>query len=207
MERPASDYAVGVRNGWTEVGPAHKRRYLSFVKPKKGSVDSVGELLQGVRNGLLRSSAFARYVAKITTLQVTGFRDEIRRFRPGLDYSVAHYGGMSVIPRLDATLCFVDDQGDDLADSWESGDVGGFECYIEAEGEEGESAEAAEVYRSNTKDDGDLLSVSAASNVISLVMRDQGIMRFIKYVSYGAPGSRWDISMEYEIAQETTGAD
>ena len=33
----------------------------------------------------------------------------MRRFRAGLDYTVAHYGAMTKVPRLDATLCFVDE--------------------------------------------------------------------------------------------------
>ena len=38
-----------------------------------------------------------------------GYKDEVRRFRAGLDYTVAHYGAMTKVPRLDATLCFVDE--------------------------------------------------------------------------------------------------
>ena len=45
-----------------------------------------------------------------------------------------------------------------------------------------------------------LLSVSACNNTLNLVMRDEGVMRFVKYVSAAAPGSRWDIAVEYEIA-------
>ena len=30
-------------------------------------------------------------------------------------------------------------------------------------------------------------------------MRDEGVLRFVKYVSVQAQGSRWDISGEYEI--------
>jgi hypothetical protein len=138
---------------------------------------------------------------------------------------------MTQTPRLDATLCFVNEkvgktdnkgggkkdddeevdneEGDEEEDDadigpWDSGDVGGFECYIEAdEGDSGagEGNEASEVYRA----DGDgesLLSVSPGCNVLSIVMRDQKIMRFVKYVSSAAPGSRYDITMEYEIEDE-----
>lgn len=98
--------------------------------------------------------------------------------------------------RLDATLCFVDDVSGVQADNWASGDVGGFECYI---GEDDDSeAGAAEVFRMN--DDGeDLLSVTAALNTLSLVLRDEGTMRFIKYVSAGAPSSRYDVALEYDV--------
>ena len=73
------------------------------------------------------------------------------------------------------------------------------------EKEEENSAEAAEVYKGgeNTEDgedpEGVLLSVNPGANVLSLVNRDDGVMRFIKYVSAQAPGSRWDISMEYAL--------
>ena len=213
LARAPPGYDVGAGGGWRAVGPAHKRRYLAFAPQSsdntgKSSFNEAGLMLQSVQEGLLRSAAFSRYLKRITTLEPSAFRDEIRRFRPGLDYTVAHYGGMTDIPRLDATLCFVDDQGDYFSDIWESGDAGGFECYIEAEGAEGETPEAAEVYRSSDDKDGDeegsLLSVSPANNVISLVLRDQGIMRFVKYVGCSAPGSRWDIAVEYEIKTSDT---
>ena len=41
------------------------------------------------------------------------------------------------------------------------------------------------------EEDSKLLSVSAGCNVLSLVMRDEGIMKFVKYVSANAPGSRY----------------
>ena len=46
---------------------------------------------------------------RLTALRPIGYRDELRRFRPGLDYTVAHHGAMTVTARLDATICFVDD--------------------------------------------------------------------------------------------------
>ena len=86
-------------------------------------------------------------------------------------------------------------------DAWASGDVGGFECYVEADGS-GDSAEAAEVYKgpgAEGDDEPELLSLSPGPNVLSLVMRDAEVMRFVKYVSAAAPGSRWDVTLEYEI--------
>ena len=38
-----------------------------------------------------------------------------------------------------------DDEGDDYGVLWDSGDVGGFECFIEAD-QDAENAEAAEVF-------------------------------------------------------------
>ena len=43
-----------------------------------------------------------------------------------------------------------------------------------------------------------VLNVPAAANCLSLLLRDEGLMRFVKYVSAAAPGSRWDLAMEYK---------
>jgi hypothetical protein len=46
----------------------------------------------------------------VTRLRATQHRSLARRFRPGLDYTVAHAGGMATSGALlDATLCFLDD--------------------------------------------------------------------------------------------------
>lgn len=61
-----------------------------------------------VRDQLFKSDAFKRLIACFTTLSMVGQRGEVRRFRPGLDYTVAHYGIITKDPRLDVVLCFVD---------------------------------------------------------------------------------------------------
>ena len=108
-----------------------------------------------------------------------------------------------------------DEEDDEKEDLWDSGDVGGYECYIAAEEE---ALEAAEVFEREVEDEGDdehqdasstgsgddqLLSISAGHNVLSLVMRNENIMRFVKYVGANAVGSRWDISMDYAIDFES----
>ena len=56
-------------------------------------------------------------------------------------------------------------------------------------------------------DDGTLLTVQPGFNRLLLVLRDEGVMRFVKYVSAAAEGSRWDICGEFEIGmiQEESG--
>ncbi len=71
------------------------------------------------------------------------YAGQVRRFRPGLDYTVAHYGILTNDPRLDCVLCFCDDR-EEAGDAWEAGEVGGFEAYLLADEEE---RSAAEVYR------------------------------------------------------------
>ncbi|CDO71352.1 hypothetical protein BN946_scf184908.g110 [Trametes cinnabarina] len=57
------------------------------------------------------------------------------------------------------------------------------------------------------EDDGTLLTVQPGFNRLLLVLRDEGVMRFVKYVSAAAEGSRWDICGEFEIGmvQEESG--
>jgi hypothetical protein len=233
--RPPIDYQVGEGGGWTTVGPPHKRKHMLYsADSNNDTTDKAGDLLDNVRKALFHSKAFAKYLHRLTALIAVAHRDEVRRFRPGLDYTVAHFGAMTTIPRLDATLCFVnedklilenddeekkeekeekgegeddddDDDGEDGEGAWDNGDIGGFECYIISDTSEGEGAEAAEVYKGDDPEgeeaEESLLSVTPGGNILSLVMRDSGVMRFVKYVSAAAPGSRWDIAVEYEIAE------
>lgn len=93
---------------------------------------------------------------------------------------------------MDATLCFADTRNKQKAELWDGGDVGGFECYIAAEDDTDADA-TAEVYKAEKEgddgddEDGDLLSVQAGCNVLNIVMRDEGVMKFVKYVSHKAP--------------------
>ena len=313
-------YSVGTSDRWIVKGSSHKRRYLQYQAPDSDTLydevnaylaststedradkgQLIGSILSLLQHKLFQHPVFTKYLRVITELVPTSYRSEVRRFRPGLDYTVAHYGGMTKEPRLDATLCFVKDDyssggggvaaganvatsdGDDDDEEegedegpWSSGDVGGFECYIEAE-EGDDNAEAAEVFQSSysassskkwsasshtqdaisadehvhkkakttasatttatasTTDNGEyqgagdqedghddedddddddeesesstnkgedstsLLSISPGFNVLNLVMRDDRVMRFIKYVSANAPSSRYDVSVEYE---------
>ena len=38
-----------------------------------------------------------------------------------------------------------------------------------------------------------------AANTLNLVMRDEGTIKFVKYVSGQAPSSRWDVATVYEV--------
>ena len=127
--RVPSSYTVGEVDaseqgesvGWKVVGPSHKRRHLllietvglksigvkrSFGENSPESHDprvSVGTILRDIKTSLLTTSAFGRYLELLTSLVPTGHRDEIRRFRPGLDYTIAHMGAMSKEARLEYT--------------------------------------------------------------------------------------------------------
>lgn len=215
-DRPTLDYQVGSNDDWKVVGPAHKQRFLQntsdgATKSCDESGLSAADYLYHLRKTLFESEAFGRWVGWVSSLGFPlGQRGRIRRFRPGLDYTVAHYGVLTTNAVLDATLCFCGGEGNQCsfdeetneligsdADAvWESGDIGGFECYIAADEGGEEDGPDAEY---NEEDDTKLLSVSASNNTLSLVYRDPGTMRFVKYVGIGAPSSRWDIALEYDV--------
>lgn len=214
---PSLDYSVGMNNSWDIVGPAHKQRFLEFKGITNNDDTSAGSSLLHLKQNLFESTSFRRLLNKISSLGMAlGQRGRVRRFRPGLDYTVAHYGILTKQSVLDATICFAAGSGDQCrydehteeligneADAkWESGDAGGFECYISADDEEDGSEEQQAADEYNDEDDTELLSVSVSFNTLSLVYRDPGTMRFVKYVGCSAPSSRWDISLEYEVEQD-----
>ena len=49
-------------------------------------------MLAQVQSQLFSSGAFGRLLGKLTSIKMVAQRSEVRRFRPGLDYTVAHYG-------------------------------------------------------------------------------------------------------------------
>jgi len=196
-------YTAGFGNGWSAVGPCHKQRYMEYSTTTETSPSSsnptspsatAGELLNKVKTELFSSPSFARLLHRVTDFTLTHYRAEARRFRPGLDYTVAHYGCLTQDPRLDAVLCFVADGAEGASEAWESGEMGGYEAYLLADEDE---EKPAEVYRGPQDDESGVLNVSPAFNCLSLVLRDEGLMRFVKYVSAQAPGSRWDVSGVY----------
>ena len=84
----------------------------------------------------------------------------------------------------------------------EEGGVGGHEVYMAGDDEDDEDAA---VYKSSADDDNVLFFQAAAWNKMTLVLRDSGTLRFIKYVSHSAKGDRWDISGTYEIEEQEGG--
>lgn len=49
------------------------------------------------------------------------------------------------------------------------------------------------------EDDGPLLMQGVSFNRLLIVLRDPGVMRFVKYLSASAKGSRWDVGGEWEV--------
>jgi hypothetical protein len=106
-------------------------------------------------------------------------------------------------------------------DAVEGPALGGYEIYMAGDDEEDEDeeedAENADqvlgrkktkadpaIYRSAgaDEDDGILFSTQAGWNRLSIVLRDSGTLKFVKYVSAAAKGDRWDITGDIGVEFE-----
>jgi prolyl 3-hydroxylase /prolyl 3,4-dihydroxylase len=84
-------------------------------------------------------------------------------------------------------------------------DVGAQEIYMATD----DSADDAAVYKTSTSNDDDnILFTSPASwNKLTLVLRDSGVLKFVKYVSAKAQGDRWDAVGVYGVKDDDDGDD
>ncbi|TIA46509.1 hypothetical protein D6C79_05161 [Aureobasidium pullulans] len=64
------------------------------------------------------------------------------------------------------------------------------------------AADPAIYQAGNEEDDGILFSNPANWNTLSVVLRDRGVLRFVKYVSESAKGDRWDVIGAVEVIDD-----
>ncbi|EKM59780.1 uncharacterized protein PHACADRAFT_250510 [Phanerochaete carnosa HHB-10118-sp] len=249
---------------WEVRGPPHKWRYCALVAPPAGRREAVvprsaagaDAIVRSLQDELYPSAAFRAWLAKVSSVLPLSWAAQARRFRPGLDYTLATSDEREA--RLDVVLDLtpempVEVEEDDtdaasgrgrrkkggektIVNGWQSGEWGGWECYMAPHEEEDDPAvyrsgsrkkseqpkengqngtadkgtpsgrkngtngkEAVEDEDDDEEDDGTLLTVQPGFNRLLLVLRDEKVMRFVKYVSAAAEGSRWDVCGEYEI--------
>ncbi|WYZ42973.1 hypothetical protein EsH8_VI_000672 [Colletotrichum jinshuiense] len=87
----------------------------------------------------------------------------------------------------------------------EETEVGGHEVYMA--GDDEDEDEDAAIYKSSGDDDNILFFQAAAWNKLTLVLRDSGTLRFVKYVGRAAKGDRWDVSGALNIDEEALPAE
>jgi len=165
---------------------------------------------------LFPSPAFRLWLATVSSLLPQKYRVEARRFRPGLDYTLAR--SEQSTSRLDVVLGLTPPAPrNEKEDVWEDGRCGGWECYMaphEGEGDpavyksgrskrESEPAKAGDEMGSDSEgeadEDGTLLVAQPGFNRLLIVLRDPGVLNFVKYVSAEAEGCRWDVCGEWEV--------
>ncbi|TFK28940.1 nuclear protein [Coprinopsis marcescibilis] len=244
---------AGAEDGWAVRGPPHKWRYCHLKARKEGAPvqavapraanPSADAMMRSLQEELFSSPAFRAWLSLVTRLIPMRHSVEARRFRPGLDYSLATSEDSEA--RLDVVLGLTPRIRDPDSDEestgyyrqqpasrgWQSAEWGGWECYMAPHNEEDDPA----VYRSSVhkkakptnghsnghtnghsngdvdedeesmgseeedEEDSTLLTVQPGFNRLLLVLRDERVMRFVKYVSAAAEGSRWDVCGEYEV--------
>ncbi|KAI9730158.1 MAG: hypothetical protein M1818_008252 [Claussenomyces sp. TS43310] len=81
----------------------------------------------------------------------------------------------------------------------EEDDVGGYESYLASD--ESPDDDAATYKMTGNDDDNVLFTMTAAWNKMSIVLRDSGTLKFVKYVSQNAKGDRWDVAATYGVKE------
>ncbi|KAL1853254.1 putative component of NuA3 histone acetyltransferase complex [Diaporthe australafricana] len=237
-ELPEDSSAIEEQTGWTVAKPPHKHRFL-YMQPGQSGKDKdspIRELL----DEFLPSAQFRAWLSMATNCTIESSDLLARRFRRGLDYTLAT--GHAGKPRLELNLGFTptsgwgDDDDEEAAEAEqkekskqangsksksksktkgkgkskdevvaeepeeeEPEEVGGHEVYMA--GDDGDEEDAA-IYKSSADDDNILFFQAAAWNKLTIVLRDSGTLRFVKYVSRKAKGDRWDISATFDIEEQ-----
>jgi prolyl 3-hydroxylase /prolyl 3,4-dihydroxylase len=187
---------------WEVAGPPHKQRFQYTRK----SLTPDHNLVE-----LFEHPAFRKWLYHATGLEVSSQRTVARHFRPGSDYTLAT-DHSSPSPHLEATLCLTPSalkpkplkaKGISARavlsakeTGWTTGEFGGYEVYLAPSGDE--EADPA-VYKASEGDEGVLVSTDAGWNIFTLVLRDTGVLKFVKYVSRAAWGGRWDVTSEWRV--------
>ena len=250
---------LGEDDQWSIAGPSSKHRYLT-LSSSQPLTSSTNPTLSRILTTLLPSEAFRAWLSVVSSLLPTGYRTEARRFRRGLDYTLASGEDRGGDARFDVCLGATwwadvpvgSDEDDKLADE------GGWDCYLaspeegedpavyqsklarQANGVESDEAGPSKPTDNGTEElsnaerangdapkgdeveleiDGDQLSEGdfdsdsdseadpdaplllqpVSFNKLLIVLRDPGVMRFVKFLGHGAAGSRWDVGGEYEV--------
>lgn len=229
-ELPEESEKLEKQTSWKVARPPNKHRFLYL---QQGQGDKEESPIRELLEELLPSPQFSAWLAMATNCTIEGFDVLARRFRKGLDYTLAT--GHDGKPRLELNFGFTptagwgDDEGEDESEGLEQDgkangkkskskskgkdrgkapakdkdkeepiEVGGHEVYMAGDGEEDEDAA---IYNSSADDDNILFFQAAAWNKLTIVLRDSGTLRFVKYVSRKAQGDRWDISATFEIEE------
>lgn len=221
--------AIEKSSAWRVSKPPHKHRFLYQhpTGPDQLRTSQEESPITEILDILLPSRQFRHWLQVATGCTIESHDVLARRFRHGKDYTLAT--GHDGKPRLELNLGITPTSGwgdeEDVAETEENGDdtkvngkakakakaveedaskevddVGGHEVYMA--GDDDDAHEDAAVYKSSGDDDNILFFQAAAWNKMTLVLRDSGALKFVKYVSKRAKGDRWDISGVFEVEEQ-----
>ncbi|KAH8587191.1 Oxoglutarate and iron-dependent oxygenase degradation C-term-domain-containing protein [Bisporella sp. PMI_857] len=190
-------------------------------------LDPITELL----DVFLPSRQFRQWLEIATECEVENFDILARRFRRGQDYALAtSYEGkprLEISLGLTPTPGWGDEEEDveptgeevikgnnkgandrkkvngkgGIGVRPEEDDIGGHEVYMA--GDDDVAIGGAAVYKASpdADDDNVLFTMPPSWNKMSIVLRDSGVLKFVKYVSKNAKGDRWDISGSFGVKE------
>ncbi|KAG8203172.1 hypothetical protein GWM34_02123 [Candida africana] len=187
------------------IGPQELPNFKLLAETETNEVDQKLTKL----GSFLKSMAFKKWLKLVTSLITTSDQILIRRFRPGQDFILATTTGKELARNdeeenvlLEATLNLTPTATNPK--NWESGEFGGYELCMagkdeEEEGEDDDDDDPAIYKASDPNDDSLLFTNQCKWNSLILMVRDPSVLKFIKYVSINAKGSRWDISCQWNV--------
>lgn len=153
----------------------------------------------------MKSIAFRKWLVYVTGLIPTSDQILARKFRPGQDFILAtttdknlardHNNELNVL--LEATLGLTPTAKNPR--NWESGEFGGYELCMAMNEPDSDSEDDPAIYKAAEDDDDVLYSSQCQWNSLTVMVRDPLVMKFVKYVSINAKGSRWDISAQWNV--------
>ncbi|RMD42447.1 hypothetical protein DV735_g2655, partial [Chaetothyriales sp. CBS 134920] len=199
---------------WPVARPPHKQRFAYLHSSERQDLDS--SPIARILSDLLYSQAFRKWLALVTGIKTDSLIGQAalaRRFRRGKDYALASpYTGEQ--PQLEFTIGMTPTTGWEREAGVESEapEYGGEEVYMAADDDDEESVNSKSlpqvgrkadpaVYKSTGDDDDSILFTNSPSwNTFSLVSRDQGTLRFVKYVSQAAQEDQDDDDQDYDSA-------
>ncbi|KAJ4479109.1 nuclear protein [Lentinula aciculospora] len=172
-------------SAWSLKGPPHKWRYCTLLPPSPSapavSITPISahpnpsEILRKLQDELFPSQAFRAWLAVVSCLLPLRHFVEARRFRPGLDYTLATSEESEA--RLDVVLGLTPEVKDNVDESdvgrresehvssaprgWTAAEWGGWECYMAPHNEEDDPA----VYRAGTYKKSDVLGSDAKKTI------------------------------------------
>ncbi|CAM1506849.1 Fc.00g064900.m01.CDS01 [Cosmosporella sp. VM-42] len=213
-------------SAWRVSKPPHKHRYL-YQQPSgpdqlrtSQEESPITELL----DVFLPSRQFRQWLQMATKCTIESHDLLARRFRRGMDYTLAT--GHDGKARLELNIGFTptsgwgdeDDEEPEVKEEpkkkgkgkgkakaveeeapKEVSEIGGHEVYMAGDDD---ADDDAAIYKAGGDDDNILFFQAAAWNKMTLVLRDSGALKFVKYISESAKGDRWDISGVFDVEEQ-----
>lgn len=221
-----------IPNPWKCAIPPHKQRYMyidgktemAITKEDINKHNNIGpqelpnfNYITGETSdgklcelaSFLTSIVFKKWLKKVTSLITTSEQILVRRFRPGQDFILATTTEKN-IARTDKELNAVLEATINLTPTavntknWQSGEFGGYELCMSTKRDDSDNEDDdPAIYKSSDGNDDSVLYTNQCKwNSITLMLRDPSVLKFIKYVSINAKGSRWDITGQWNVEGE-----